>query len=232
MNKQYSFIFLIISSSDVPQYLQMKEISKLYYNLFNDTIKHFYIEFKNDLEVDIIEQEDHIYMKGVESITPGILIKTKMAFDYINNKYNYDYVIRTNLSSFWDLNNLLNLKNFLQPQNLCCGHLPFNSFISGTGIIMSNDVSKKITSIINTTTSINDDVYISSLLINCGYSIQNIEKIGFTIKYLVYNNNNVIPDDTNNILYYRIKNGDRNIDIDMFKKLLLKIYNIKWLDPL
>lgn len=232
MNKQYSFIFLIISSSDVPQYLQMKEISKLYYNLFNDQIKHFYIEFKNDLEVDIIEQEDHIYMKGVESIRPGILIKTKMALEYINNKYNYDYVIRTNLSSFWDLNNLLNLKKFLQPQNLCCGHLPFNSFISGTGIIMSNDVSNKFSSLIDTTGYNNDDVYISWLFKNCGYSIQNIEKIGFTIKYLVYDNNNKIPDDTNNILYYRIKNGDRNIDIDMFKKLLFKIYNIKTLDSL
>jgi hypothetical protein len=229
MNKQYSFIFLIISSSDVPQYLQMKELSKLYYNLFNDKIKHFYIEFKNDLEVDIIEQEDHIYMKGVESIKPGILIKTKYALDYINNKYSYDYVIRTNLSSFWDLNNLLKFKNYLPYQNLCCGHLPFNSFISGTGIIMSTDVSKKITPLMNENISYNDDIYISNLLTNCKYTIQNIENIentGFTIKYLIYNNNDVISEDTNNILYYRIKNDDRNIDIDMFKKLLLKIYGV------
>ena len=228
MNKQYSFIFLIISSSDVPQYLQMKELSKLYYNLFNDNIKHFYIEFKNDLKVDIIENEDHIYMKGVESIKPGILIKTKYALDYINSKYNYDYVIRTNLSSFWDLNNLLKFKNYLPRQKLCCGHLPFNTFISGTGIIMSNDVSKKISSLINTTTSEYDDVYISSLFATCKCVIQNIENTGFTIKYLIYDNNNVIPQDTNNILYYRIKNGDRNIDIDMFKKLLLKIYDVKF----
>jgi hypothetical protein len=228
MNKQYSFIFLIISSSDVPQYLQMKELSKMYYNLFNDTIKTFYIEFKNNLDVDIIEHEDHIYMKGVESIIPGILIKTKLALDYINTKYNYNYVIRTNLSSFWDLNNLLKFKNFLPHRNLCCGHLPFNSFISGTGIIMSSDVSNKITSLIDTTTSNHDDVYISSLLYTCKYTIQSIENTGFTIKYLIYDNNNEIPENANNILYYRIKNGDRNIDIDMFKKLLLKIYEINY----
>jgi hypothetical protein len=87
-------------------------------------------------------------------------------------------------------------------------------------------VSNKITSLIDTTTSNHDDVYISSLLSTCKYTIQSIENTGFTIKYLIYDNNNEIPENANNILYYRIKNGDRNIDIDMFKKLLLKIYEI------
>ena len=91
---------------------------------------------------------------------------------------------------------------------------------------MSKDVSHKISSTINTNTTSNDDVYISNLLTNCNYKIQNFENTGFTLKYLVYDNNNVIPDNTNNILYYRIKNSDRNIDINMFKKLLLKIYGI------
>jgi len=226
MNKHFDFIFLIISSSDIPQYLQMKELSRKYYNLFSYNIKHFYIEFKNDLECDILEQEEHIFIKGIDSIVPGILTKTQKALLYINNKYNYNYVIRTNLSSFWDLKNLLIFKNKLPINNLCCGHLPFNSFISGTGIIMSKDVSTKISSTINTNTTSNDDVYISNLLTICNYKIQNFENTSFTLKYLVYDNNNVIPDNTNNILYYRIKNSDRNIDINMFKKLLLKIYDI------
>ena len=174
MDKYFDFIFLIISSSDIPQYLQMKELSRKYYNLFGDNIKHFYIEFKNDLDCDILEQEEHIYFKGVDSIVPGILTKTQKALSYINNKYKYNYVIRTNLSSFWDLKNLLIFKNKLPSHNLCCGHLPFNSFISGTGIIMSKDVSHKISSTINTNTTSNDDVYISNLLTNCNYKIQNL----------------------------------------------------------
>ena len=223
----YSFIFLIISSYDVPQYLQMKELSNVYYSLFNDNIKHFYIELKTDLAVDIIEEGNHIYMKGNDSIIPGILTKTKKALDYINSKYSYDYVIRTNLSSFWDLNNLLKFKSSIINETVCYGHLPFNSFISGTGIILSNDISKKITPLISVDTQEHDDIYISRLLNQCRYSIQNMEKIGFTIKYLCDNNNNVIPDNTNNILYYRIKNADRNIDIDMFKRLLFKIYDVR-----
>lgn len=91
---------------------------------------------------------------------------------------------------------------------------------------MSSDVSKKITSLINENIIQHDDVYISNLLTNCKYTIQNIEKARFSMKYLIYDNNNKIPDNTSNILYYRIKNGDRNIDIDMFKKLLLKIYGV------
>ena len=88
MNKHFDFIFLIISSSDIPQYLQMKELSRKYYNLFSYNIKHFYIEFKNDLECDILEQEEHIFIKGIDSIVPGILTKTQKALLYINNKYN------------------------------------------------------------------------------------------------------------------------------------------------
>lgn len=224
---QYSFIFLIISSSDLPQYLQMKELSNLYYSLFNDKIKHFYIELKDDLEVDIIEEGNHIYMKGNDSLIPGILIKTKKALDYINSKYSYDYVIRTNLSSFWILNNLFKI-NF-QNDNLCCGYLPFNTFISGTGIIMSNDVSKRIAPLINVNTKHQDDVYISQVLNQSSYSIQNIENTGYKIKILV-DGDNVIPDNTNDILYYRIKNiSDRNIDIELFKKLMFKIYSINLL---
>lgn len=89
----YSFVILIISSSDVPQYLQMKELSRMYYQLFADKIKHFYVEFKNDLEQDIIEQGDHIYVKGTESIIPGILYKTTKALEYVNQVYDYKYVI-------------------------------------------------------------------------------------------------------------------------------------------
>ena len=58
---------LNLSNTEILKILDYYE-SDISFNLFNDTIKHFYIEFKNDLEVDIIEQEDHIYMKGIENL--------------------------------------------------------------------------------------------------------------------------------------------------------------------
>ncbi len=227
----YTFIFVIISSSNIPQYMQMKELSRLYYNLFNTKIKHFYIEHSNNLPCQLIEINDTIYIKGDECFIPGILLKTKSAIEYINSKYKYNYLIRTNLSSFWNLHHLLQLSNYLPKTNLCCGYRPFNSFISGTSIILSNDVARHIAPLIDKIPHIsidnyNDDVYISILLKYYKYNLTNIELYGSTLQMLIYDSDN-IPDTTSpNILFYRINNKNRQLDIDIIKKLLLTIYNI------
>ena len=113
--------------------------------------------------------------------------------------------------------------------NLCCGYRPFKTFISGTSIILSNDVSKKITPLINTNSNSADDNVINDILVNY-YKQKDIEDYNFTLKFFI--NNEIISDtDTydyknNNILFYRIKNNNRRIDIEIFKKLICKIYNI------
>ena len=204
----------------------MKELSRKYYILFPD-IKHFYIEFKNDLSEHLLEYYDTIYIKGTETVIPGILYKTQKAMEYINNTYNYTYVIRTNLSSFWNLHKLLQFYTHLPKHNLCCGHKPFNTFISGTGIILSKNVVCKLISlpINNLYLTRHDDVYISTLLQNCNYILTDITMYGTNIQYLI--NNTDIPDtESPNILYYRIKTEDRSLDVYIFKHLLLKIYNI------
>lgn len=220
----YSFIFLIISSDNIPQYLQMKEISQKYYKLFSDNIKYFYIELKPNLTEEIIENGNHIYIKGTESLIPGILYKTQKALSYINHKYEFKYVIRTNLSSFWNLYNLLDLQTKL-PVSFFGGSIAFNRFISGTGIIMSNNISKQITPLIDVNSSFHDDVYISNLLQSQRIHMIDIENYNYKMEFLIYDNENKIPENTTNILYYRIKNSDRNIDIKLFYDLLNKIYN-------
>jgi hypothetical protein len=221
----FIFIFLIISSNGIEQYLKMKQISNQYHNLFRDKIKHFYIELKPHLDTDILEENEHIYVKGTESLIPGILYKTQKAMEYINSKYNYKYLVRTNLSSFWDLNNLLLLSNKLPLSNIAFGHLPFNSFISGTSIIMSKDIAFNIIPLLNINHNIDDDVYIS-LKIQQNFSISDVRKFKFDTYYLV-NNSIDLPTDNSNILFYRIKNSDRNIDVHLFENLFKKLYDIK-----
>lgn len=223
----YTFIFLIISSDDVAQYSKMKEISNKYHQLFREQIKHFYIELKPTLENDIIEEGHHLYIKGNESIHPGILNKTKKALEYINGKYNYKYVVRTNLSSFWDLPQLLLLEKKLPKTNIAIGHLPFNTFISGTSIIISSDVARNITPLLEYNIMQYDDVYISTI-IHRMYPIADISDYGYNTFYRIDNDVTVPFDMSNNhftILFYRIKNQDRDIDIALFRFLLKHIYD-------
>ena len=54
----------------------MRIHTRKYFNLFSKKIKYFFIELKNNIENDIIELDDYIYIKGDESLIPGIYIKS------------------------------------------------------------------------------------------------------------------------------------------------------------
>jgi len=56
------------------------------------------------------------YLISLDNLIPGILRKTIMAFEYINN--NYKHIVRTNLSSFLIIDNLLESSNELRNDNL------------------------------------------------------------------------------------------------------------------
>jgi hypothetical protein len=56
-----------------------------------------------DLDCSEIMVEDHVMTyRGEESLEPGILLKTMAAFRYCEKNYDYDFILRTNLSSFWN----------------------------------------------------------------------------------------------------------------------------------
>ena len=181
----YEFIFLIISSNDLDCYDKMRYFARNYFNLYNKKIKFFFIELREDINCDICEHNDFLFVKGKESICPGIYIKTIKSINYINENYNYDFLVRTNLSSFWNLKNLINLKNLLPLNNFAGGFIIFNTFISGTGIILSKDVSINIAKSLIISNEF-EDVYISKLLINLGYQIINI--LQYRMEYLINDN--------------------------------------------
>jgi hypothetical protein len=158
----YKVIFLILSSEDKDIYIEMKKLSKLYFNLFND-IKYFFLEYKPDIADEIIEIDNHLYLHGEESINPGMYNKTIKSMKYINNNYSYDYIIRTNLSTIWHMNNLYNLLNNLPKNNFAGGFIP-QGFITGTGLIISKDVAQFLVNNQDNDIDIHEDVRISRII--------------------------------------------------------------------
>lgn len=89
-----------------------------------------------------------------DSLVPGIINKTILGIEAMQSRLDeFDYIIRTNLSSFFPFDNLKKYLNKLPRQNCYAGitlygikHLPqevlFISFISGAGIILSRDLVK------------------------------------------------------------------------------------------
>ena len=235
-------ILLIISSNDNPIYENFRNLHRIYLKNYRPILKYFFIEFRNFQEDTIIEENDFIYIKGEESINPGMILKTCKAFEYIDKKYNYEFVIRSNLSTVFNIPNLLEYL-YRIPNINSCGGFNYRSFITGTGIFLSRDIANKIVDnfLIYNIIEYNEDLIISSVLNNLKtpyYNCKQFYKWCLIIDEQTENyseyfyvptkgefNEFEIPE---NILQFRIKNClDRNIDILYFEFILKKIYNIK-----
>jgi hypothetical protein len=223
-------IFLIIASHDNPIYEFMRNVSNIYFNrmemIYN--LKHFYVEFKK-MEVPINLVDDTIYVNGEEMLSRAI-IKTHKALQYINANFDYDILIRTNLSSFWNIPYLYKYINHLENNNIVTGiflNTWFNNtifnYITGTGVIITKDISIKLCTF--DLQGEPEDIWLSYYL----KQITNIQEIPNHKWVLLMNgSNNLIPNDISEILYFRVRTDidNRIYDRYAFITLLKKIYDI------
>jgi hypothetical protein len=219
-------VILIISSFDIPEYVEMKRLSHTYYSLFSDEIRFFYIESR-DQEEESLEEGNTLFLKGSESVTPGIYLKTMKALQHIQSKYEYDFVLRTNLSSFFNVPHVI---RYLQDKPLqhFAGGYPVFWFTSGTCIFFSRDVGELLTQDIRYGDATHDDVLISRLLDEKQIPRQGLEP--FDVKYYLNsyckeNVQNLSEDEVNLFLFYRCKSEYRQNDILHFQDLLQRIYH-------
>jgi hypothetical protein len=110
-------------------YEEMLKTLQRYYATFPDVKTIFYKYSDEDKLEDGI-----LHIKGTESLVPGVLQKTLNVFEYIlDDLDNYDYVIRTNISSIIDFN-LLEKELTSNPINFYGGGQVLNLQWTGGGI--------------------------------------------------------------------------------------------------
>jgi len=202
----------------------MRELSTLYHTKMSKEYDYtfFFVQYKPDLSVDLEEKGNYIYIKGVESFS-GMFDKFRLALQYVRTKYEYDFILRANLSSFWNIPKLYELSSEFT-EFYAGGIGMFNSFISGTGILLSRRVAEKLSECRNNSSQL-DDVFISNQL-------KQFIPLSFWNNSLMYykiDGTTTLPDDISNILYFRIRNPDRQVDLCIFRELLTRIYSI---DPI
>ena len=90
-----------------------------------------------------LSPEDMIISNTEENYFPGIFKKTIHAFDYVNKKYDYKHILRTNLSSFFIIDKLIELNNKIPTKNIYygCGRKRMHC---GAAIWFSRDVIEYI----------------------------------------------------------------------------------------
>jgi beta-1,4-mannosyl-glycoprotein beta-1,4-N-acetylglucosaminyltransferase len=103
--KHYKLIILIIASQS-ESYDLFVHCWKEYMNSFSD-VRSFFLFSDSNIETDILVTEDSIIHKSLETNIPGIFFKTTAGFSFCDKFLSYDYILRTNLSSFYHIPRLL-----------------------------------------------------------------------------------------------------------------------------
>lgn len=236
-------LVLIIASDDDPVYIENQKIWRLYMHLDPSHIEAYFLKNKPDLLSDIEIDGDVIWVKGEETIKPGILHKTLAAIDLFLPRIQeeFSFVLRTNLSSFFSFPLLLDFlsqcpqrklytSGGLFPQHSSYLQKEYFPLGSGCGFIMSSDTAQLLIEQKNwfkdVSNQFNDDVCIGLYLSLSGIRCFETPRMDLwdssDLRY-------PIPLD---LFHFRIKHSNQNERVSkeryLFKKLLKKIYNIEY----
>lgn len=218
MKKDYKVILLILASEE-EKFLNIETegIRKTWLREVPSNIKPiFYYGNKNEITLN----GDRLFLTSEEGIS-NCGKKTIQAFKFINEKYNYQFIFRSNISSYVDLTLLLNSiddKPKTKFYDGCIGNYGGVNFCSGCGYWLSKDlVDLILNNEQNWDHDLIDDVALGKLLTNL-----NIKPYGKAIRFDVTNNEQDIDP---NYYHYRCKDLDGNRKNDIIR--MNKIHNIK-----
>lgn len=200
-------------------------------------IKIFLLYGNENIECFSDINDNIIKFSEKDSLIPGILNKTLYSFEYLNNNYEFNYILRTNLSSFFIYDKLIKLIDTFNKTNFLSGPLgptfiKLNSqdeydkkldyFVSGTAIIMSKDI---IINVLNNKNDLNyslfDDVALSNLL----NTTKRIEQKRYDITNITRINKNMLDFYCDEI----IKNNHYHVRIKTKKRILCEPIIIEFL---
>lgn len=239
MNK-YRAVILILSSNNNEVYINARRVWKKYMN--NDpSIKVFFVYGKIDGNLEDFDPSSDIILPHIEEEYPLYIRKTVEAIELIDSIVEYDFFIRTNISTFWDFKNLHRHLDDLPKERCYSGDGPLPGYnkdgyyLSGTDTIVTPEMIK---SMISNKDKINFGVVEDSamgLYFNGVLGVPMLpNRICFFEDITSVNEvdnirNRIIDAQNNNRDHYRVKtlNGDRtSIDIFIYTILLKIIYDI------
>ena len=158
-------ILILSIYNETPIYKNMLEIQKKYINN-NKNIDYYFVTFKSEQTEDVVIESNFIFIKGIECLL-NITDKTIKCLKHLLKIKNYDFIIRTNISTVIHFNNLIKFLNTLPKYDVYLGgtleilnwydhksginkescekyNLIGLKYIQGTSIILSNDIANYI----------------------------------------------------------------------------------------
>ena len=222
---------LVLASAGHVVYDNARKVWKKYMNC-NPNVK-VYMVYGAITNLEDQDEHDLVYQDIRECYNPGMLLKTIRAMEYIDKHEKYDYFVRTNISTFWDFEKLLEHIKILPPTLCYSGDGPFaGRYLSGTDTIVTPEMIKEI---IKAKDTLDYGCCEDDALGRFFNGVLGAPFLPNRICFLIHFHD---PDDPNILIHieqgiksncdhYRVKNHHRDIvDLAVYKCLLLRIYNI------
>jgi hypothetical protein len=215
-------LVLVMASDDLPVYLQEQKIWRSYMHLDREHFEVYFIKINAKLESDYEMSYDVIWSKAENNLSTGMVHRTLLSIEALMPRIEeFDYVLRTNLSSFYVFPRLLKFINTLPKNNCYCGFIGYGAvpFVSGAGILFSRDLAKKM---VSETESLlaknpvnNEDIIIGKFFYDRHIGIIPAPRMDFLTLRDWMNRKDSIPE---NIFHFRTKNRqpERRINDEIF----------------
>lgn len=200
-------LLLIICSDDLQVYLELQKTWRSYMHNNPQQIEAYFLRGNLNQTTTFQYKDDTIWTKTHESYESGVTNKTILTFEgIIPRLHEFDFVVRTNLSSFMIFPRLLKFLESAPKTKFYCGSPMFYNkppftmlpYASGSGFILSTDLVALLVE--NKSLFLNhphccDDVHIGSFFFNQGIALVPKNRIDITtIEQWNQNRNKVDPD--------------------------------------
>ena len=178
-SRQKKIIVLIAASDNHPAFIDLQNIWRAYMNLMPEHVEAYFIKGDTAIKAENVLIGDTIYSKVNDNYKPGMLQKTVMSMEFLLDKIKQcDYVLRTNLSSFYHFPRLLAFLDTLPETGCYCAQAftPSHADVTpeyygvpfgwGAGFILSPDLVEMLVKgkqeLLHDADKIPDDVKIGS----------------------------------------------------------------------
>ncbi len=230
-------LVLIIASDNKESYLEEQKIWRSYMHLDPEHVEAYFIKGDPELTADYEIRGDVIWSKSNENWIPGLTNKTILSMECLLPRLDeFDYVVRTNLSSFFIFPRLLDYLQTQSKTGLYCGTLGFypypygRPFGIGCCLIFSTDLVRMMVENKHDFIDKNivDDVLIGFYLINRGFELIEVPRCHFDHMTLWDGGKHLIPHDCYHI---RCRNEKEELrathEIFILKQLVQMFYHIQ-----
>ena len=170
----------------------------------------YFLQYTPTVFVPTLAQNT-LWLRGTERYG-SIIQKTIESLQYFLSRRQYDFVVRTNLSCVWDFRELIAYLTTLPRTRLyagmrCDGDKTMYEYVSGAGIILSQDMAQLLVAKRSLAYSVGiiDDVDIGHVMRTHGIPVTHARRVDFISLEHYNDHHDKIPPHT---FQYRVKHKD------------------------